>query len=295
MRNIPTDLLRTFVTVLELGSHSRAGERLGRSQPTVSLQIKRLQHLLDTTLFDRSAGELRLTEDGETVAAYARRMLALNDDLVQRLTRRDVAMRLRIGIPDDYAGRFMPLLMSHLALEQAGISLEVACDVSHQLIDGVRDGLYDIVLAMSADDPARKSFMHWPEPLTWVAAHGPTAQHVAAVRPLRLVGYPQGCVYRRSMVEALHRESIEFEVVYASLSFTGIEAAVASGFGLTALARRVVPAGLQIMTADDSLPALGEVRVGLYVNEQSRGPEVDAVARRIAALFDDPSMSDPSA
>lgn len=295
MRNIPTDLLRTFVTVLELGSHSRAGERLGRSQPTVSLQIKRLQHLLDTTLFEKSAGELRLTEDGETVAAYARRMLALNDDLVQRLTRRDGAMRLRIGIPDDYAGRFMPLLMSHLAHEQAGMHLEVACDVSHRLIDGVREGLYDIVLAMSADAPARSAFKSWPEPLAWVAADGPTAPQTAAVRPLRLVGYPQGCVYRRSMVEALHRESIEFEVVYASLSFAGIEAAVASGFGLTALARRVVPAGLQIMATDGTLPALGEVRVGLYVNEQSRGPQVDAVAGRIAGYFDEPSTSHLSA
>jgi len=137
--------------------------------------------------------------------------------------------------------------------------------------------------------------MNWPEPLTWVAAHGPTAQHVAAMRPLRLVGYPQGCVYRRSMVEALHRENIEFEVVYASQSFTGIEAAVASGFGLTALARRVVPPGLQVMAAVDTLPALGEVRMGLYVNEQARGPEVDAVARRIAGFFDDPTMSDLSA
>jgi len=81
VRNIPTDLLRTFVTVLDLGSHSRAGERLGRSQPTVSLQIRRLQHLLDTTLLEKSAGESRLTEDGETVAAYARRMLALNFEL----------------------------------------------------------------------------------------------------------------------------------------------------------------------------------------------------------------------
>jgi DNA-binding transcriptional LysR family regulator len=291
LRNIPTDLLRAFITVLDLGSHSRAGERLGRSQPTISLQIKRLQHLLDAPLFDRAAGEHRLTEDGETVAAYARRILALNDDLVQRLARNDAATRLRIGIPDDYAGRFMPLLMSQLTHQQSRVNLEVACDISHRLIDGVRDGLYDVVLAMSRHEATVEAFMSWPEPLDWIGADGQTAHEIATMRPLRIVGYPQGCVYRRSMLESLNRENIEFEVVYASLSFSGIEAAVASGFGLSALARRVVPPGLKSIPTDGTLPELDDVRVGLYVNGQSPEPEAHAVAERIARFFDGQTAS----
>jgi len=285
VRNIPTDLLRSFVTVIDLGSHSRAGERLGRSQPTISLHLKRLQDLLDTRLFERIEGDLRLTEDGEAVAAYARRMLALNDALMVRLARRDAALRLRIGIPDDYAARFMPMLMAHFAGEPERLLLEVACDTSNRLLDGVRDGLYDVVLAMSAAEVPRGCFESWPEPLSWVGAADAPASVLAAARPVRIVGYPQGCVYRRSMLEALHREDIEFELVYASLSFTGIEAAVASGFGLTALARRIVPDRLRCLPAGRLLPALPEVRIGVYLDPQSAGADVRAVAGRMASLF----------
>lgn len=287
VRNIPTDLLRTLVTVVDLGSHSRAGERLGRSQPTISLQLKRLQNLLDTPLFNKSSDGLRLTEDGETVTAYARRILTLNDDLVLRLSRSELPTRLRIGLPDDYAGRFMPSLMKHFTHEQDNLHLEVASDLSHHLIDGMRDGLYDVVLAMSAHKPAEQPFMSWTEPLTWVCAAGPAAQAVTASRPVRIVGYPQGCVYRQRMIEALHREDTAFELVYACRSFSSIEAAVASGFGLTALARRIVPPGLQGLPADNPLPALDDVQVSLHLGTTASAPEVRAMATRLASLFVD--------
>ena len=84
MRNIPTDLLRAFVTIIDLQGYTRAGEQLGRTQPAISLQMKRLQELLNVQLFVKDGGA-KLTEAGEIVASYARQMLSLNDAMLLRL------------------------------------------------------------------------------------------------------------------------------------------------------------------------------------------------------------------
>ena len=88
MRSIPTDLLRAFVTVIDLKGFTRAGERLGRTQPAISLQMKRLQEIVGQPLFDKEGG-LGLTEAGEIVAGTARQILALNDEMMLKLARRD--------------------------------------------------------------------------------------------------------------------------------------------------------------------------------------------------------------
>src|SRR5690606_37137452 len=87
VRNIPTDPLRTFLAVIDLRSHTRAAEQLGRTQPAISLQMKKLQELLNVPLFVKDAGA-QPTEAGELVASYARQMLTLNDEMVLRLSKR---------------------------------------------------------------------------------------------------------------------------------------------------------------------------------------------------------------
>ena len=74
MKNIPTELLRTFVTIVDLGGFTVAGAFLGRSQPAISLQVKRLEELLDITVFQRNNG-LEVTEEGEVLLGFARRLL----------------------------------------------------------------------------------------------------------------------------------------------------------------------------------------------------------------------------
>jgi DNA-binding transcriptional LysR family regulator len=174
--------------------------------------------------------------------------------------------------------------MDHLVHEEPRPTLEVACDVSHRLLEQLHDGLYDVVLAMSAEDPIRESFRTWHEPLTWVGA-SERADAPAFGPPVRIVCYPRGCVYRQRMLEALQHAGLDFEVVYASPNFSGIEAAVASGFGLTALARRIVPPTLESLPSGPGLPALGDARVSLYLGDQSGGQELASLAARFADLF----------
>ncbi|MBZ7926508.1 LysR family transcriptional regulator [Ensifer adhaerens] len=287
MRNIPTDLLRTFLAVIDLRSHTRAAEQLGRTQPAISLQMKKLQELLNVSLFAKDASA-QPTEAGELVASYARQMLALNDEMVLRLSRRDQHGKIRLGIPNDYADHFLPKLMPRLARSGHDFRFEVVCDLSHVLLQGLRNGLYDLVVAMTPDGPAEGAFMTWKEPLAWI---GDAAGTLVADdnANLRIVCYPEGCLYRRAMLTALQRDGRGYDLVYTSPSLSGLEAAVGSGFGNTVLARRIVPA--KLATLDDALglPRLADVVVGIYLSSDRKR---SAVAESFAAHFADAFLAD---
>lgn len=282
MRNVPTDLLRAFVTVIDLKGYTRAGEQLGRAQPTISLQIKRLQELVGVSLFDRDGGTGHLTEAGEICASYARRILAQHDEMLQRLSSKGGGGRLKIGIPNDYADAFLPAFLQRG--EAQDVRFDVTSDVSVNLLRDFREGLLDIVLAMTPDALGEGALTTWREPLTWVGAAGSPPP---AAEPLRLVAYPEGCLYRRTMLAMLQRLGRSFDIVYTTSSLTSIEAALRAGFGVTTLARRLVPDGLTMLADSEALPALPDVTVGIYLSArvQTRG------VRRLAGVLADVVMS----
>lgn len=281
MRNIPTDFLRTFITVIDLHSYTRAGEQLGRTQPAISLQMKKLQDLTGVQLFTKE-GVAVPTEAGEMVATYGRQMLALNDELMLRVSRRDSRGKLRLGIPNDYADHFLPRLMSGIARTTGDFTLDVVCDISHKLLDGLRNGFHDIVVAMTADGPAKGAFMTWREPLIWVGDQSDQPIEDDEGR-LRVVCYPEGCLYRRGMLNALQRDGRNYDIVYQSLSLSSIEAAVVSGFGNTVLARRIVSPRLKLFEKPGLLPKPSNLVVGIYLNNGSAVAE--SFAARIADAF----------
>src|SRR5262245_24325752 len=102
MTNIPTELLRTLVAVVDLRSFTKAAQSLGVTQPAVSAQIKRLQGLLGTELLDKSAPGVTLTSAGELVVNYARRLLSINDQILDFATPRPASHTLRIGATGDF-------------------------------------------------------------------------------------------------------------------------------------------------------------------------------------------------
>ncbi len=276
MRNIPTDLLRALVTVIDLKGYTRAGEQLGRAQPTISLQIKRLQELIGVCLLEREGGSSRLTEAGEVCAAYARRILALHDEMMHRLAAQGAGNRLRIGLPNDYADHFLPRLLYAMEAEMAGTRFEVVCDVSANLLRDLREGTLDVVVAMTPDALMDGASWTWPEKLVWVGPPGRTP--AAADGPVNLVAYPEACLYRRTMLSVLQRDGRCADVVYTTSSLASIEAAVRAGFGVTALAARLMPPGLAPLPG---LPPLPDVNAGIYLNARAQGRQV----RRLAALF----------
>ena len=147
MRNLPMDVLRSFVTVAELGTVTRAGDVLGRSQPAISLQLKKLDAMLQCNLFKKKGTRLVLTTDGQRLFDHAKRILALNDEAVADMTETGVTGKIRFGIPGEFAPTLLPRILGQFSQTYPGVSLEINCDLSKNLLAEGKDS-YDLILAL---------------------------------------------------------------------------------------------------------------------------------------------------
>jgi len=280
MKNIPTELLRTFTTIVDLGGFTLAGALLGRSQPAISLQVKRLEELLDITVFQRNNG-LQVTEEGEVLLGFARRMLDINDSAVTRLAKSRISGQVRLGIPNDFEVSFLPRLLSQFGQTHPEVALEVNCDLSVKLLKDFQQGHYDLVLATAGLEetlPVNASDEFY-ETIVWVTnGHFNWSEN----QPIPLVVYPTGCRYRQQIISKLNDAGIAWRIAYSSSSLLGIQAAIEAGLGISALARSTVPAGLHSHLQIEDSPQLGHVKL---VFKLDRSNQTDAAKRLYEYLY----------
>jgi DNA-binding transcriptional LysR family regulator len=279
-KNIPTDLLRTLVTVVDLKGFTRAGERLARSQPAISLQIKRLQELLGTPLFDRETGGARLTERGQLVSNYARRILALNDEILARLATTDGAARFRIGLPESYAGLVMPKLMADDRARGARTGYDLVCDVSGALLERLNEEQLDVALAFTPDNPVARAALTWPEPLCWVGR----PESVAASGPLPVLAMADPSVLRRVMVAGLAAGGHAYEIVMTGPNLPAMLAMARLGLGVTVAPRRLVDDPDAVLDGA-GLPGMSDLIGGLYLGPGAQRAPAFGLAVRVGELL----------
>jgi DNA-binding transcriptional LysR family regulator len=256
------DLLRTFVAIVDSGGFSRAAERVGRTQSTVSLQIKKLEDGLRRRLFEREPGrELLLTPDGEILLTYARQMLRLADEARSRLMEPDIAGTVRLGTPEDFATTHLPDVLARFARAHPRVALEVNCDFTVNLLDGFSKGQYDLVLFKREPQGKGGGVGVWREVLVWAAS--PRLVH-ADDEPLPLILAPVPDVYRRRALACLDEVKRPWRIVYTSPSLNGLQAAVKAGLGVTVLPREMVQPGLVLLGSEQGLPALSDTEIVLY-------------------------------
>ncbi|MFT5721585.1 MAG: DNA-binding transcriptional LysR family regulator [Motiliproteus sp.] len=269
MKNLPMDLLRTFVTITNLGGFTQAGEALGRSQPAISLQIKRLEGMLEALLFNRLKG-MTLTEEGQILYNYARKILDLNDAVVSRMSAPAVSGSVRLGIPNDFEVSFMPTALSKFSQAYPNVTLEVRTELSVNLLQDFKKGSYDLVMRM--DEHQGHSFEEHDfivEPLSWISSPGFSFN---PEQPLPLVLYPKGCLYRQQITKALNKAKIPWRVLYSTSSLQGIQAAIEAGLGVSALAINTAPGALTSNDLQRQLPALGKVSIGFNYDQSNLAP-----------------------
>jgi DNA-binding transcriptional LysR family regulator len=288
MINIPTELLRTFVKAVDLGSFTRAGDAVGRTQSAVSLQLRRLEDLLGAELFVRGSHRVKLTDEGSTLIEYARRMLALNDEAVSSLRRPKVAGSVRLGAPHEYTASLLPVILGKFAQSHPGVMLEVTCDLSKNLLARQEKGEFDLVIALHDDPAASGGTKVLTEPLLWITSQ----DHVRhEQRPLSLVVAPSPCIYRNRVLQTLSRLNLPWRVAYTSSSYSGITAAVRAGLGVTLLAASTVPDGVRVLGERDGFPPMGHLDVRLHTRPESTTEAVRCLADYIASSFADGSDS----
>ena len=259
-RTLDLDLLRCFVTIAETGSFTRAGERLGRTQSTISLQVKRLEDQIDRAVFLRTPRSLRLTPDGERLLGPARQLLRLNDATIAELFEPDMTGRVRIGVPEDFATAHLPTVLSGFAKAHPLVELEVTCDLTLNLLDRFHEGAFDLVLVKREPSAQLEGVRVWREPLVWVARD---QLAVAGQSTVPLVVSPEPCVYRKRAIDALEAVGRKWRVTYTSTSLAGSQSAVNEGLGITVLPREMVPPFLTPIVDDPDLPPLYDTEIAL--------------------------------
>ncbi|WP_300033856.1 LysR family transcriptional regulator [uncultured Roseobacter sp.] len=287
--NLPTDLLRTFITVIEVKSHTRAADLLNRSQPAISLQIKRLEDLVGYKLIRQKGRTMHVSEKGEALAMHARQILRLNDLAMGLFERHDADTDLRIGLPLDYGVRLLQREVTDLLHENDALRLTVRCDLSHSLHDALLRDELDIIVALYQDGDPQFLVQHWREQPVWVGAE--------TIRPgdfddLPLVAHPPGCVYRQRMTDALRSVERSWKVVFSSPDIDAVQQAVRDGMGFTGLTIPTTQRGMRQISPGEGLPPLEPLRIGLFYRQTRLGSWGNLVAERLTAAIENVLQND---
>lgn len=263
MTTVPTELLRTLVAVVDLRSFTKAAHSLGVTQPAVSAQIKRLQVLLGNDLFDKSAPGVALTEKGELIVNYARRLLTINDRILHLGVPRSMEPPLRIGVPGDFAGTTLPSILAAFHARHRHLRFQIRGDNSENLLRDLRQGHLDLAVAVTTDGPALDARHHWREEVVWV--RGATPDFGPGV-PVPLATLGDGCVLHRLATAALSHAGRDYDTVFATFSQAALLTAVSAGVGVALLPSRSVPADLALRDSG-ALPKSSDLWCGIYLRD----------------------------
>jgi len=266
MTNIPTDLLRTLVAVVDFRSFTKAAASLGLTQPAVSAQIKRLQFLLGGEVFDRSVQGISLTQHGEMVVSYARRLLSINDQIVHLgggAPRTDLL--IRVGSSSDYVGSILPGALGRFRERWPDVRFVVRREADEPLLRELRSGMVDVVVALSANPPPPNPHRGWADEVVWVRSAKTPRLDKDSVVPL--VSYGEPCAYHRLAVSALKAVGRQWEDVFTGPSLSGLAGAVTAGLGVMPISRRIATSLGLTVWEEPPLPKLAPIHFSVYVRE----------------------------
>ena len=276
------DQLHTFVAIADTGSFTRAAQEVHRTQSAVSMQMRRLEERIGKPLFEKEGRTNRLSEDGERLLTYARRLLRLNRETLAAFDDASLEGSIRIGTPDDYADRFLPEIMARFARSNPRVELSVVCEPTVNLVDQLRRGQLDIAIVTHNSDRGASEVVR-REPLLWVTSAN-HAIHEEAVLPLA-VGRTT-CLWRRAACDVLDNMGRDYRILFSSWSATVLIATVLSGQAVSVLPECALRPGMRILGDGDGFGALPDVRIGIMRGHSSQPEIVDALARHIAESLD---------
>jgi DNA-binding transcriptional LysR family regulator len=276
------DLLRSFVSVVEAGGFTRAGERVHRTQSTVSQQIKRLEDDIGQPLLNRNGKDVTPTEAGERLLSYARRLLSLAEEARDVVTRPSNEGAVRLGIPEDFAAYRLAKLLASFSRSHPGLRLDVRADQAIYLRRDLESGELDLAL-IKRDANEKGGIAVWPERVHWVTSKSHPID--AKTGSVPLIGFPAGCLYRTRAIHAIESAGRPWHMAYTSSSLAGIQAAVAAGLGLSILSEIAIQADHRVLTAKDGFAPIDRTEVALVASPDA-SPATLRLADRLAEFCD---------
>ncbi|HET7912416.1 MAG TPA: LysR substrate-binding domain-containing protein, partial [Pseudolabrys sp.] len=253
------DQLRTFIAISETGSFTKAAEVVNKTQSAVSMQMKRLEERLERPIFARDGRASKLTEDGQRLLDYARRIVKLNVETLAAFSDAELSGRVRLGVPDDYADRYLPEIMARFSRGYPAVELSVICEPSVDLLERIDANEIDLAIVTNCESK-RASETFRRERLLWVTSNRHST-HLEERMPLAL-GRPS-CTWRRIAIERLEAIGRPFRVLYSSSNAGAVAAAVLAGLAVSVLPESGLRPGMRVLSASDGFPDLPSCRIGL--------------------------------
>jgi DNA-binding transcriptional LysR family regulator len=280
------DQLRTFVAIAETGSFTRAADAVFKTQSAVSMQMRRLEERIGKPIFARDGRASRLTEEGERLLGYARRIVRLSEETVAAFDDTELQGTVRLGTPDDYADRFLPEILARFARSNPRVEVSVTCEPSAVLMELARQGEVDLAIVTACGE-GNPSVVR-EEPLLWVTsqAHGIEQEEIV---PLALSKAP--CAWRAAGLDALASVRRKYRILYTSGNSTAISAAVLAGLAVTVLAESALRPGMRVLSEAEGFPRLPGCKIG-FVRSWNRPNSslVDKLQEHIVSSLDNLSI-----
>jgi len=283
MRNLDVTTLRSFVAVAESGGVTRAAGFLHLTQSAVSMQLKRLEELLGLDLFDRSGRTIALTASGEQLLVYARRMVALNDEVITRLTDQAYEGEITLGVPHDIVYPAIPQVLKQFHAAFPRVKVQLDSSFTRRLKSEFQKGACDIILTTETGLDAGGEELA-VKPLCWVGARSGSAWRQ---RPLKLA-FGRQCTFRPRVVEHLDEAGISWDVVVETESDRTIEATVSADLAVHTMIEGTEPPHLDRIDHGGTLPNLPAHRINLYRAARSGGEVQEALVSMLRRAFKAP-------
>lgn len=274
LRHLDIDVLRSLVAVCDLGGLVNAGRQRGRTAAALSLQMRKLERQAGAELFEKDGRRLVLNSAGEVVLSYARRILALNDEVQQSLHASRVSGLVRLGTSQDFGEQWLPPLLAEFRRRFPDVGIEMTIDRSSQLVPAAEAGELDLALTLGMH-PRGNALCIGHLPLVWIA-HRDFVWTPA--RPLPLAVFPTPCRFRSKATAELDRAGLPWEIALTSTSLYGIWAAVRAKLGVTLRTTQGLLPELAVVDGAFGLPNLGTVDVSLTIGE-SRSDALDSLVQ----------------
>lgn len=275
LTNLDMDALRSFAAGMEAGSFARAADRLGRSTSAVSAQLKKLEEQAGVTLMRKSGRGLMLTDSGEALLSYARRLLDLNDEAVSAIRGVELEGWIRFGLQEDFGETVLPQVLGRFARAHPKVRIEGRIARNGELKDRIASGHLDLALAWDDGSPSTATADRIAAvPLCWLGAADRDPVWLPDGRePLPLAALEAPCLLRTIACDHLDRQGIAWRIAFVSPSLGGLWAATAAGLGIALRTPIGRPQSVrQLETRSHGLPNLPSLGLALFRAEQGSNP-----------------------
>ena len=288
---LDVDQLRTFIAIVETGSFTRAADTVHKTQSAVSMQMKRLEERLARPIFTRDGRASKLTDDGERLLDFARRIVKLNIEAVAAFSDLELSGRVRLGVPDDYADRYLPEIMARFSRAYPGAELTVICEPTIDLIERIDVNDLDLAIITHVEGQ-RPAETFRSERLLWVtSSRHPTHQQERV--PLAL-GRPT-CTSTHDRLVGNECMGGGVGVRCSSANVCGSRKSsswrVLAGLAVSVLPESGLRPGMRVLSPADGFPELPSCRIGLLRNAHESSALAQALADHIISSLDNLSQA----